>query len=318
MPRNGSGTFVLAEPAFVPNTAISSAAVNSDFSDIADALTESLARDGQGGMTAVLPLANTGFTYLTDPNTGVRRTGADTQAIFGGGVDTVTVTSTGVSVTGTLAVSGVITSGGAALIPIGLGPLPWSGLTAPAKWLLCFGQTLVRATYPDLWAFISTEIAGGNTLFTNGNGTTTFTLPDMRGRIPVAADNMGGTQAFRINNILTNALGSVGGEQQHVLTAGEIPSITGVNSNTFAVSVQQNDGWSLVNNSASISSATGGGAQGAFVASNLIPPNAAKLITSSGNVSPSTVAFASNNTGGGTHINVQPSIVTNSIIYAGA
>ena len=84
MARNGSGTYVLPEAAFVPNTPISSAAVNSDFSDIADALTGSLARDGQGGMTAVLPLANTGFTYLTDPNTGMRRTAADAQAMTKG------------------------------------------------------------------------------------------------------------------------------------------------------------------------------------------------------------------------------------------
>lgn len=98
MPRNGSGSASLAEPAFIPNTPISSSAVNSDLSDIADMLTGSLARDGQGGMTAVLPLANTGFTYLTDPNTGMRRTAADTQAISAGGVDAVTITSTAVDV----------------------------------------------------------------------------------------------------------------------------------------------------------------------------------------------------------------------------
>ncbi len=98
MPRNGSGSYSLPEAAFVPNTPISSAAVNSDLSDIGDTLTGSLARDGQGGMTAVLPLANTGFTYLTDPNTGMRRTAADTQAISAGGVDAVTITSTAVDV----------------------------------------------------------------------------------------------------------------------------------------------------------------------------------------------------------------------------
>jgi microcystin-dependent protein len=302
MSRNGSGTYVLPEPAFVPNTAISSAAVNSDFSDIADALTDSLARDGQGGMTAVLPLANTGFTYLTDPNTGVRRTGADTQAIQCGGVDVVTVTPTGASVAGTLAVSGVITSGGAALIPIGLGPLPWSGLTAPTKWLLCFGQTLLRADYPDLWTFASAEIAGGNTLFTNGNGSTTFTIMDMRGRIPVSADNMGGTQAFRINNILTNALGSVGGEQQHVLITAEIP----VHSHGVTDTGHTHSQNVPVGASANV-------AFDRFIAG----------INSSGSLalsigSATTGISIQNSGGGGTHINVQPSIVTNSIIYAGA
>ena len=118
MARNGSGTYVLPEAAFVPNTPISSAAVNSDFSDIADALTGSLARDGQGGMTAVLPLANTGFTYLTDPNTGMRRTAADTQAISAGGVDIATFTSTTMTVTGTFNVVGTYQLNGVALFPL--------------------------------------------------------------------------------------------------------------------------------------------------------------------------------------------------------
>jgi hypothetical protein len=118
MARNGSGTYVLPEAAFVPNTAISSTAVNSDLSDIADALTGSLARDGQGGMTAVLPLANTGFTYLTDPNTGMRRTAADTQAISAGGVDIATFTSTTATVTGTFNVAGTYQLNGVALLPL--------------------------------------------------------------------------------------------------------------------------------------------------------------------------------------------------------
>ena len=37
----------------------------------------------------------------------------------------------------------------------------------------------------------SAEIAAGNTLYTNGNGTTTFGIPDMRGRMRAAKDNMG-------------------------------------------------------------------------------------------------------------------------------
>lgn len=47
MPRNGSGNYSLPEAAFVPGTTISSSAVNSDFSDIASAITDSIAADGQ-------------------------------------------------------------------------------------------------------------------------------------------------------------------------------------------------------------------------------------------------------------------------------
>lgn len=106
MPRVGPN-YTLPEPPFVPQTPISSSAVNSDFSDIADALTASLARNGAGGMTAVLPLANTGFTYTTDPNTGMYRTAADEQAIKCGGIDVLEVTPTEVNVPVDFKINGV-------------------------------------------------------------------------------------------------------------------------------------------------------------------------------------------------------------------
>jgi microcystin-dependent protein len=308
LPRNGSGSYALPEAAFVPNTAISSAAMNSDLSDIGDALTGSLARDGQGGMTAVLPLANTGFTYLTDPNTGMRRTAADTQAISGGGVDTVTITPTGVSVTGTLAVSGAFTIGGAPLLPVGLGPLPWSGLIAPSKWLLCYGQTLVRATYPDLWTFIAAEIAGGNTLFTNGDGSTTFTMPDMRGRLPAGKDNMGGVAASRLTaTTMTpdgNTLGAIatGNPQTKTLVTANLPPYT-PSGNIV-------DG--PINNGGAI---TGAATSPAVAGAGIPVPNGTGATPSQSGSSFTGVAQGGTSTPIGI---VQPTIITNYIIYAGA
>ena len=58
-------------------------------------------------MTAVLPMANTGFSYISDPNTGMRRTGADVQAIYSGGTDIVEFTSTAMNVLTSLQVGGV-------------------------------------------------------------------------------------------------------------------------------------------------------------------------------------------------------------------
>jgi microcystin-dependent protein len=317
MPRNGSGSYSLPEAAFVPNTAISSAAVNSDFSDIGDALTASLARNGEGGMTAVLPLANTGFTYLTDPNTGMRRTGADTQAISGGGVDTVTITPTGVSVAGTLAVSGALTVGGAPLLPVGLGPLPWSGTTAPAKWVLANGQTLLRADYPDLWTFAAAEIALGNTLYTNGNGTTTFTVADMCGRVSAGADNIGGiARKNRLTSTTITPDATVYGaissntSQTVTLSLAQLPAgiaSTGVTSNTIVVTGP---------NSGDILSKTITGTPVSFSAGSdgYFRTNSASF-SGSNNI---TSNVTSNNTGGTAHSNVQPTIITNYIIYAGA
>ncbi len=54
MPRNGTGTYNLPQAPFVPGTVISSATMNSDLNDIATALTGSLPRDGQAGMSGAL------------------------------------------------------------------------------------------------------------------------------------------------------------------------------------------------------------------------------------------------------------------------
>jgi hypothetical protein len=60
--RNGSGTYSLPEAAFVSGTVISSTAVNSDLSDIANALTASIAKDGQTVPTANLPMGTYAHT----------------------------------------------------------------------------------------------------------------------------------------------------------------------------------------------------------------------------------------------------------------
>jgi hypothetical protein len=182
MSRNGGGVYLLPEPPFLPNTVISSSAVNSDFSDIADALTGSLARDGQGGMTGPLQLASQGMTYLSDPNTGLRRSAADTQEIFGGGLVQATIGPTGADFAVPLKQNGL------PLLPVGLGPLPWPDTTAPSGWVLA-GATYNRADRPALWTFAQAAIANGSAWFTNGNGTTTFTIASGAGYALAGVDS---------------------------------------------------------------------------------------------------------------------------------
>lgn len=57
MPRSGSGAYSLPEAAFVYGTLIDQDAVNSNFTDIATALTNSLAKNGETNPTANLPMA---------------------------------------------------------------------------------------------------------------------------------------------------------------------------------------------------------------------------------------------------------------------
>jgi hypothetical protein len=62
--RNGSGTYSLPQPPFVAGTTIASSAVNSDFSDIAAALTQSISKDGQTVYTGNQPMGGNKLTGL--------------------------------------------------------------------------------------------------------------------------------------------------------------------------------------------------------------------------------------------------------------
>lgn len=287
----------------MPNTVISSAAVNSDFSDIADALTESLARDGQGGMQAVLPMDATGFTYNNDTNTGMYRTGADAQAIKCGGIDIVDIDSTGIDVTGAIKQNGI------SMLPVGLGPLPWSRVAAPAGWLFV-GKLYSRTTYAALWAIANTEIGLGNTFYSVGDGTTTFGVGiSMPGRVPACNDSISGTPA----GLLTSAtmtpdgatLGATGGAQTETIAQTNLPAVT------LATAIAANQG-------SHAHSTVGAGAAGGT-------PNQVQILNGNGAfsfVSGTQVLPAMTGTtplgGSGTPLtNVQPTIITNYIIFAG-
>lgn len=76
-------------------------------------------------------------------------------------------------------------------------------------WLLCNGAAISRTKYADLFALTSTD-------FGVGDGSTTFNLPDFRGRFALAAGQGGG---------LTNRTkGQKGGAEKHTLNTNELPS----------------------------------------------------------------------------------------------
>ena len=100
-------------------------------------------------------------------------------------------------------------------------PWPYSELSAPSGWAMCAGQAVSRAANPIL---NSTANASGYP-HGNGDGSTTFNLPDLRGRVPAGKDNMGGTAANRIsaaNNGTT--IGGTHGSQAHTLSEAQMPS----------------------------------------------------------------------------------------------
>jgi len=101
--------------------------------------------------------------------------------------------------------------------------LPYAGASAPTGYLLCYGQAVDRTTYADLFTAISTT-------YGVGDGSTTFNLPDLRGRVVAGQDNMGGTSADRLTDqsggLDGDTLGDTGGSETHTLTTAEIPAHT--------------------------------------------------------------------------------------------
>lgn len=103
--------------------------------------------------------------------------------------------------------------------------VPFAGATPPAGYLLCAGQSISRTAYAGLFAAIGTAYGAGD-------GSTTFALPDLRGRVVAGLDSMGGGSANRLNFYLASTtLGGAGGGQQH--GHGVSVSVTGGASGTL-------------------------------------------------------------------------------------
>lgn len=95
---------------------------------------------------------------------------------------------------------------------------PTSFNSAMPGFLLCFGQTISRTTYAQLWA--AAQAYGWS--WGNGDGSTTFSLPDLRGRLLAGADNMGGSAAGRLSGY---TVGTAGGTQNVSIAQNQLPNI---------------------------------------------------------------------------------------------
>ena len=83
----------------------------------------------------------------------------------------------------------------------------YAGASAPTGYLLCQGQAVSRTTYAGLFSAIGTQ-------YGTGDGSTTFNIPDLQGRVPVGK-NTSGTFA---------SLNAKGGAETVTLGVNEIPS----------------------------------------------------------------------------------------------
>lgn len=109
-----------------------------------------------------------------------------------------------------------------------LGELMLTGFDyAPKGWAFCEGQIIAIAPNQALFSLIGTTFGG--------NGTTTFGLPDLRGRIALGSGQGPGISAI--------TRGQVAGQEVHTLTIAEMPShnhgmmgdgVTPANNNAFS------------------------------------------------------------------------------------
>jgi microcystin-dependent protein len=244
---------------------------NPAMGDISESLTNSLDRTGKGGMLSNLSMNGNKITGVAP---GENPTDVATVAQLTSGTST----------------------------PIGA-VIDFWGTTLPTGFLLCAGQEVSRSEYASLFAVIGTNAGAGN-------GSTTFNLPDYRGRASAGKDDMGGTAASRLttagSGVAGSTLGAAGGAQTVTLTEAQMPAHT----HAFSGTTSSNGAHTHTVTASDGTFEPGGGFSGST-------PNITTTSTSSNGAHTHTVSGTTGSAGSSqAHANVQPTIVCNKIIRA--
>jgi microcystin-dependent protein len=163
---------------------------------------------------------------------------------------------------------------GIVAVPTGVG-MDFFGPTAPSGFIFAYGQAISRTTFAALFAVIGTA-------YGPGNGSTTFNVPDKRGRASFGKDDMGGSAAGRLTNASMSpdgvTLGATGGAETHTNTINEMAAHTHVAS-AYKINVGSSgntlDKYNADGNLASQGSAVANpttGSAGGGAAYSILPP----------------------------------------------
>ena len=204
---------------------------------------------------------------------------------------------------GDISVSGNATFGGTIYAKNQPGIIKmYAGALPPNGWLFCDGSAVSRTTYAALFAVIGTA-------YGSGDGSTTFNLPDLRGRVPV------GTGTGTASDATSHALGQTSGAETHTLTSGQ----SGVPAHKHSI----NHGHGFTNPSSRIylkKLASSGSATWTPTPQSSSTGNYGdSVVTSGGSVTNHTGDSGNNTAADATtaHNNMQPYTVVNYIISTG-
>ena len=141
-------------------------------------------------------------------------------------------------------------------LPIG-SIVPFTSDTVPENWLLCDGSAISRTEYDLLFSIIETT-------YGDGDGSTTFNVPDLRTRVPLGK----GTATGEGGESYNFQLGNKGGEYSHKLTINEMPQ------HSHEYDITRNDGtegWARCGNWAAYGKHNTGKSGGDQTHNNLQP-----------------------------------------------
>ena len=167
--------------------------------------------------TVTVAKGGTGLTTLTANNV-ILGTGTSTPSFVAPGSSGNLLTSNGTTWQSTAPAAASGTPTGALM--------PYAGSSAPTGYLLCDGSSVSSTTYLALHAVISNTYGGS--AYTGAAGLN-YTLPDLRGRLPMGAGsgvglNSSGTGAPSGTAQTARTMGQWLGEETHLLTTAEMPS----------------------------------------------------------------------------------------------
>lgn len=231
--------------------------------------------------------------------------------------------------------------GGECCIPVGTVAWFADDSTPPDDWLICDGSAVDRSTYSDLHGYYENI----SYPFGNGDGSSTFNLPDLRGRVAGGANNAnlpGGASG----SLTTRNPGATTGAETHALVEAELPSHAhglGSHTHTFTGDGHVHDlgshthslGGSLHDHRVDTVSTTAGGSDSGLLYVSSAGENPGSLETTQVDVGGTNAATGDTGSGsstgttdaaggdtdatgsGSAHENMQPTLFMVPCVYAG-